>query len=173
MINVWLSNNLQSWATNCDSSPCWNRIFCSTSPKFDNNRFCCSDTQAVAGEDKIRHVPIHLSPIYHHHLRNLFYSTFTSSSQLCKLPQITVIIGSGIENSWFARTHLISNLEIRCFNFAWLAEYSARRRANRTLRWSTDDSSFATPHSIESCTLCESSVDRREKNIEKFHQEYH
>lgn len=40
------------------------------------------------------------------------------------------------------RTYLNSNLAMRCFNLAWLAEYSAKSRANRMFKLSMDFSSL-------------------------------
>lgn len=57
-------------------------------------------------------------------------------------------------------THSLSSREMRCFIFAWLAEYSASSRANRTFRFSTENSSFSTPPSSESCARCASGLNK-------------
>lgn len=57
--------------------------------------------------------------------------------------------------SWVI-TYSFSSFEMRCFNLAWLAEYSAISRAKRRLRFSTAPSSFSTPPSSESWARCAS-----------------
>lgn len=59
---------------------------------------------------------------------------------------------------FFFQIYLISNFAIRCFSFAWLAEYSANNLASLRLRFSTAFSSFSTPPSKESCALCASEI---------------
>lgn len=87
----------------------WKSYLLLNIPKFYNNRFGCSDTQYQV---RIRHVPIFI-----------FLSDVSSILSLLEVMQITTnnCDYQQMDLQWdrkFARTHLISNLEIRCFNFA-------------------------------------------------------
>lgn len=71
--------------------------------------------------------------------------------ELCELTKTDTINDTcGLCNSELWWSYSSSSLDIRCFSLAWLAEYSARRRASRKFKFSTVFSSFMMPDSMES-----------------------